>query len=131
MKHGLEFDGNSLKDILKAQVREHIDCSSESILRKYLEALGHRLLFLPPYSPTLNPIEEIWGSAKNHIARGRTAVAGVFTKEKTVELLKAGLDLANSRPTPHHRNMWGAAFAHADAVAQKSYDEYYANDPVV
>ncbi|WP_201527833.1 transposase, partial [Psychrobacter frigidicola] len=25
---------------------------------------GHRLLFLPPYSPDLNPIEKKWAQAK-------------------------------------------------------------------
>jgi transposase len=25
---------------------------------------GHRLLFLPPYSPHLNPIEKLWANIK-------------------------------------------------------------------
>lgn len=31
-----------------------------------LESLGHTLLYLPPYSPDLNPIEKKWAQAKSH-----------------------------------------------------------------
>lgn len=33
--------------------------------RKIIEDAGHRLLFLPPYSPDLNPIEHRWFPLKN------------------------------------------------------------------
>ena len=33
------------------------------------EQFGHRVLFLPPYSPELNPIEQVWAFAKNKIAK--------------------------------------------------------------
>ncbi len=33
-------------------------------IRKLLNRHGHRLLFLPPYSPDLNPIEKKWAHAK-------------------------------------------------------------------
>ena len=29
-----------------------------------LEAAGHRVLWLPPYSPDLNPIEQVWAWMK-------------------------------------------------------------------
>lgn len=37
-------------------------------IQKMLESAGHRLLYLPPYSPDLNPIEQKWAQAK-HIRR--------------------------------------------------------------
>jgi len=37
--------------------------------RELIEAAGARLLFLPPYSPDLNPIEETWSKMKEHIRR--------------------------------------------------------------
>lgn len=37
--------------------------------RATLEELGIRVLFLPPYSPELNPIEESWSPIKNHLRR--------------------------------------------------------------
>ena len=30
-----------------------------------IEKSGHRILFLPPYSPDLNPIEKKWAQAKS------------------------------------------------------------------
>jgi len=32
--------------------------------RAMIEAAGHRLEYLPPYSPDLNPIEQKWAQAK-------------------------------------------------------------------
>ena len=37
-------------------------------MQKMLEDSGHTLLYLPPYSPDLNPIEKKWAQAK-HIRR--------------------------------------------------------------
>jgi transposase len=35
-----------------------------SKMQKILEEAGHTLLYLPPYSPDLNPIEKKWAQAK-------------------------------------------------------------------
>lgn len=37
-------------------------------VRQAIEALGARLLYLPPYSPDFNPIENLWSKVK-HILR--------------------------------------------------------------
>jgi transposase len=37
--------------------------------RQMIEAHGHRLLFLPAYSPDLNPIEQYWASLKAKIKK--------------------------------------------------------------
>jgi transposase len=42
----------------------------EGVLTR-VEAVGARLLYLPPYSPDLNPIEEAWSKLKQ-IGPGRT-----------------------------------------------------------
>lgn len=36
-------------------------------VRKYAETLGIVLWFLPPYSPELNPIEQLWRMVKNSV----------------------------------------------------------------
>src|SRR5688572_15127405 len=36
-------------------------------VRQLIEAAGARLLYLPPYSPDLNPIEEMWSKVKQHL----------------------------------------------------------------
>jgi transposase len=32
-----------------------------------IESTGANLIFLPPYSPLLNPIENAWSKIKNHL----------------------------------------------------------------
>ena len=34
-------------------------------VKEAIESTGARLLYLPPYSPDLNPIEQMWGKIKN------------------------------------------------------------------
>jgi len=36
------------------------------VLQEIVEGLGHVLLFLPPYSPDFNPIEESFGCGMSH-----------------------------------------------------------------
>ncbi len=39
--------------------------SAES--RKIVESAGCKLMFLPPYSPDLNPIEKYWANMRNKV----------------------------------------------------------------
>ncbi len=36
-------------------------------VREALESVGARLLYLPPYSPDFNPIENMWSKVKQHL----------------------------------------------------------------
>ena len=56
-------------------------------VRKAVRAAGARLLFLPPYSPDLNPIELAFAKLKAHL---RTATARTF--RPLVKKLNAALD---------------------------------------
>ncbi len=38
-------------------------------ITKLIESAGCRILFLPPYSPDLNPIEHYWAAIKNQIRK--------------------------------------------------------------
>ena len=44
-------------------------------VRELIEGVGARLLYLPPYSPDFNPIENMWSKVKQHL---RTAAARTF-----------------------------------------------------
>ena len=41
----------------------------KSVLFLLAEHAGIRLLFLPPYSPNLNPIEHFWAWIKRHLRK--------------------------------------------------------------
>ncbi|NJK71369.1 MAG: IS630 family transposase [Thermales bacterium] len=36
-------------------------------IKQLLEKHGHTIIFLPPYSPDLNPIEKLWGTLKQNL----------------------------------------------------------------
>jgi len=40
-------------------------------VREKIEKAGCFLMYLPPYSPDLNPIENYWAVMKNHIKKNR------------------------------------------------------------
>jgi transposase len=60
-------------------------------VREMVEAAGARLLYLPPYSPDFNPIENMWSKVKQHL---RSAAA------RTFEALQAAVWAALDRVTP-------------------------------
>ncbi|MCZ6924667.1 MAG: transposase, partial [Rickettsia endosymbiont of Ixodes persulcatus] len=41
----------------------------DNIIRELIESVGYRILFLPTYSPDLNPIEHYWFKIKNEIRK--------------------------------------------------------------
>ena len=62
-----------------------------------VEAAGARPLFLPPYSPDLNPIEEAWSKVKGHIRR---------QEPRTIETLDASIVDAVAHVTPEDAAGW-------------------------
>ena len=60
-------------------------------VRKLIEQRGCKLLYLPPYSPDLNPIEEAFSKVK-----GLLRVIGARTKEVLVEAIGKALDEVNT-----------------------------------
>jgi len=48
-------------------------------MKKDLEHAGHTLLYLPPYSPDLNPIEPKWAQAKAKRRKERCDISTLFS----------------------------------------------------
>ncbi|MEK7721071.1 MAG: IS630 family transposase [Elusimicrobiota bacterium] len=46
--------------------------------QKLVEAAGCQLLFLPPYSPDLNPIEHLWAAFKTRLRKDLATAANPF-----------------------------------------------------
>jgi transposase len=44
---------------------------SKPMIQK-IEARGYRVMYLPPYSPELNPIEQFWASVKGEMMKEET-----------------------------------------------------------
>ena len=60
-------------------VLDNLKPHKAAALRETLEAAGLRLLYLPPYSPDLTPIEQAWSKVKtllrSHAARSQESLA--------------------------------------------------------
>ena len=48
-------------------VMDRLAAHRSPAVRELIEAAGARLLYLPPYSPDLSPIEEMWSKVKQHL----------------------------------------------------------------
>ena len=70
-------------------------------VRERIEAVGAELLYLPPYSPDFNPIEQCWAKVKQSL---RSA------KARTLEVLEVAIAQALASITPQNASAW---FAHS------------------
>ncbi len=68
-------------------VMDNLSAHKGDGVRELVEARGCELLFLPPYSPNLNPIEEAFSKVKGILRR-----AEARTREALVEALGRALD---------------------------------------
>lgn len=66
-------------------------------VRQLIEKAGAEVLYLPPYSPDLNPIEKAWSKLKQFL---RSA------KARTKEALEAAITEAIRLITPENANAW-------------------------
>jgi transposase len=82
-------------------ILDNLSVHKSACVRERIEAAGCSLLFLPTYSPDLNPIEKLWSQFKSHLRREAA---------RTQEQLDALIWPALSRATPSHIQNW---FLHA------------------
>jgi transposase len=61
-----------------AIILDNASCHKTKALQDYCTRNGITLIYLPPYSPDLNPIEKLWGTIKKIMKRlsqnGRTLI---------------------------------------------------------
>ena len=75
-------------------------------VRSLIETVGAELLYLPPYSPDFNPIEQAWSKIKQQL---RSA------KARTLETLEAAITQALAQITIQNATAW---FAHCGYAIQ-------------
>ena len=68
-------------------VMDNLSAHKGSRVRELIEAKGCELLYLPPYSPDLNPIEEAFSKVKGLLRRAR-----VRSREALIEAMGRALD---------------------------------------
>ena len=68
-----------------------------SRVRELIEAKGCKLLYLPPYSPDLNPIEQAWSTMKERLRQ---------VGARTLEALEQAIPDALDAITPANASAW-------------------------
>lgn len=60
-----------IKELIPGQVvvLDNINFHKSSKVKELIESVGCSILFLPTYSPDLNPIENYWFKIKNEIRK--------------------------------------------------------------
>ena len=71
----------------QVMVMDNLSAHKGQRVRKLIEEKGCELLFLPPYSPDMNPIEEAFSKVKRLLR-----VIGTRTKEELGEAIGKALD---------------------------------------
>lgn len=72
-------------------VMDNLSPHKAPLIRQAIEAAGARLLYLPPYSPDFNPIENLWSKLKQFLRR-----VAARTFEALCDAIAAGLQTITS-----------------------------------
>lgn len=88
-------------------VQDNLSAHKVAGVREVIEARGAHLLYLPPYSPDLNPIEKAWSKLKTLL---RTA------KARTNPTLEAAITASLPHITAHDARAW---FHHSGILLQQ------------
>lgn len=73
-------------------VLDNLTVHKNARVRPLVEGAGCRLVYLPPYSPDLNPIERAFSKIENHVRR---------TEPRSYEAVVAALGTAIANVTTH------------------------------
>jgi transposase len=73
-------------------VLDNLGAHKSERVRELIEARGCQLLFLPPYSPDFNPIEEAFSKIKGALRK-----AGARTREALIEALGVAISAVTTR----------------------------------
>jgi transposase len=87
-------------------VMDHLAAHKVAGVRGWIEAAGAELLYLPPYSPDFNPIEQAWSKIKQLL---RSA------KARTLAALETAITEALAAITADNASAW---FAHCGYAIQ-------------
>lgn len=82
-------------------VMDNLTAHHNEAVASLIEGAGARILFLPPYSPDLNPIEECWSKIKTYLRKARA---------RSEEALATAVEMASELVTSADARGW---FGHA------------------
>jgi len=81
-------------------VMDNLSAHKVAGIRELIEGRGARLLYLPPYSPDLNPIENAWSKFKQFLRAAKARTAEALDQAITAALKT--ITAENARAWFHH-----------------------------
>jgi hypothetical protein len=95
-KSNVAPSASELSNALKLEISKHPDRQRTEI-KKLFDERGWQLIYTPPYTPEVQPIEKVWAFVKNYIA-------SLFTPHRTSSILITHTILAfyGDIPSLHH-----------------------------
>ena len=78
-------------------VLDNLSAHKAPAVRQSIEAAGASLLYLPPYSPDLNPIEKCWSKIKQVLRS---------LKARTAAALESAMSIALAAISPENAHAW-------------------------
>jgi transposase len=67
-------------------VMDNLSAHKNPAVRQRIEQSGARLLYLPPYSPDFNPIEQCWAKVKEHLRAAKARLLEALDQAVTAAL---------------------------------------------
>jgi transposase len=92
-KSNLAPSVSELRDALKAELAKHPERQRTEV-KKLFDERGWQLIYTPPYTPQVQPIEKVWAYVKHHIA-------SLFTPNRSEAVLLTHTILAFYGDPPH------------------------------
>lgn len=119
-KHNIHFE----EKFLKAELLEIVKSNKKRFFKyridQIFEEAGHDVLRLPPYHPTFNPIENIWGIGKDRVGQRNVD----FQIQTLMKITDEEFDKITTEE-------WRKTVAHAWKEEKKFYERDVAMDDVV
>jgi len=108
--HGIPYDESDVVLMLHKRLRDH-NASVDAAVVSAARALGHEVLFTPPYHCDLQPIEMLW-------ARVKRAVGRDYDASTTMATVHTRLDAAFAEAAEDHAFVQGL-YDHVSRVQQQ------------
>ena len=68
-------------------IMDNLSSHKSKIVQNVIQENGSKIVFLPPYSPELNPIELAWSKLKNHLRKKKN-----LDEDRLIKAVRAGLN---------------------------------------
>jgi len=83
----LIFGFQAISDLFKSFPLDNLPAHKVAGIKELIEALGARLIYLPPYSTDLNPIEKCWSKIKTYLRKAKARTRAELEKALQAALL--------------------------------------------